>query len=143
MTTHMHMRQLFVHNFVHGDLHPGNILVQEQEAGTTPCLVLLDCGLATSLTQKDLEDFRKTFIMIVKNKVLVFFLLSCVVCMTLLFFPSLPPSFPPSLREVTLQTCFYETGTVPHSRSTDRTWTNLLTELSKTLALTKFVDSLL
>ena len=58
--------QLFIHNFVHGDLHPGNILVQETQR---PRLVLLDCGIATSLTQVDLMQMRALFTAIVKRQV--------------------------------------------------------------------------
>ena len=59
--------QLFVHNFVHGDLHPGNILVQDPSA-EDPKLVLLDCGIATSLGQIDLENFHSVFTAIVRGE---------------------------------------------------------------------------
>jgi aarF domain-containing kinase len=38
------LKMIFFDNFVHGDLHPGNILVQMQPNGE-PKLVFLDCGL--------------------------------------------------------------------------------------------------
>ena len=59
--------QLFVHNFVHGDLHPGNILVQDPNVDD-PKIVLLDCGIATSLGQIDLENFHSVFTAIVKGE---------------------------------------------------------------------------
>ena len=58
--------QLFIHNFVHGDLHPGNILVQETRE---PRIVLLDCGIATSLTPYDLQQMQKLFTAIIKGEV--------------------------------------------------------------------------
>ena len=51
---------MFVHNFVHGDLHPGNILVQDPFT-SDPKLVLVDCGIATSLGPVDFENFYKVF----------------------------------------------------------------------------------
>ncbi|KAL5460579.1 hypothetical protein EMCRGX_G034033 [Ephydatia muelleri] len=60
---------LFIHNFVHGDLHPGNILVQDEVGDkASPKLVLLDCGITNSLTKADLENFKKTFLYIVQNQ---------------------------------------------------------------------------
>ncbi len=57
--------KLFVHNFVHGDLHPGNILVQTCD---DPKLVLLDCGIATSLGPADWENLHCVFMAIVRNE---------------------------------------------------------------------------
>ena len=59
--------QLFVHNFVHGDLHPGNILVQDPNVDD-PKIVLLDCGIATSLGRIDLENFHSVFTAIVRGE---------------------------------------------------------------------------
>ena len=59
--------QLFVHNFVHGDLHPGNILVQDPNVDD-PKIVLLDCGIATSLGKIDLENFHSVFTAIVRGE---------------------------------------------------------------------------
>ncbi len=50
---------MFVHNFIHGDLHPGNILVQDPTSH--PRLVLIDCGIASSLRPVDFEKFYKLF----------------------------------------------------------------------------------
>ena len=58
--------QLFVHNFIHGDLHPGNILVQNGSQ-SEPKLVILDCGIATTLSQMDLENFHSVFAAIVRG----------------------------------------------------------------------------
>ena len=80
-----HYIQLFVHNFVHGDLHPGNILVQDPNV-TDPTLVLLDCGIATSLEPRDLENLLCVFTAIVKGegwKVADLFLNETQTCSTL------------------------------------------------------------
>lgn len=58
---------LFVHNFVHGDLHPGNILVQDPSV-KHPKLVLLDCGIATSLEPLDLVNLHSVFTAIVTGQ---------------------------------------------------------------------------
>lgn len=42
------LEMVFKHNFVHGDLHPGNILVQES-AGKDPKIVFIDCGIVTQV----------------------------------------------------------------------------------------------
>ncbi|KAK2165593.1 hypothetical protein LSH36_48g06022 [Paralvinella palmiformis] len=80
------LQMIFVDNFVHGDLHPGNILVQNandyvpQEENKlmlvdvgdtvilsvkpTVCpvrLILLDVGITASLSEKDMINFRNVF----------------------------------------------------------------------------------
>lgn len=82
----MLLKMIFVDNFVHADLHPGNILVQgadglskSQEARLQPvdlcdtlvvaatpagcplCLVLLDAGIVARLQVADLRNFRAVF----------------------------------------------------------------------------------
>mmetsp|Transcript_77346 Transcript_77346/g.202991 ORF Transcript_77346/g.202991 Transcript_77346/m.202991 type:complete len:532 (-) Transcript_77346:6-1601(-) len=55
---------VFKHRFVHGDLHPGNILWQRRK-GRRPRLVLLDCGLAVDLggdAGEDLAMMVKAFL---------------------------------------------------------------------------------
>ncbi len=43
-------RMIFEHNFVHGDIHPGNILFSDD---ATPKMVLLDAGIAKRFTKYD------------------------------------------------------------------------------------------
>jgi aarF domain-containing kinase len=50
------LEMVFLKNFVHGDLHPGNILVKKTKTGHK--VVFLDCGIVTSVT----DDDHKTFI---------------------------------------------------------------------------------
>ncbi|GAB1290712.1 Uncharacterized aarF domain-containing protein kinase 2 [Apodemus speciosus] len=82
----MLLKMIFVDNFVHGDLHPGNILVQGadgvspslemQEQQVNVCdtlvatiapalcplrLVLLDAGIVAKLQASDLRNFRAVF----------------------------------------------------------------------------------
>ena len=86
--------QIFVDNFVHADLHPGNILVQgadglskSQEArlqqvdvcdalavAVTPAqcplrLVLLDAGIVAELQATDLRNFRAVFMAVAMGQV--------------------------------------------------------------------------
>ncbi|XP_075066475.1 putative aarF domain-containing protein kinase 2 [Mixophyes fleayi] len=86
MGVNMLMKMVFVDNFVHADLHPGNILVQGAQqftskqmdqttlvdmcdtlivnVGPSRCplrLVLLDTGIVAELQEKDLENFRSVF----------------------------------------------------------------------------------
>ncbi|XP_071088204.1 uncharacterized aarF domain-containing protein kinase 2-like [Haliotis cracherodii] len=87
------LQMVFVNNFVHGDLHPGNILVQnagdfKQEEDhqlvvvnvgdtvvtglvQTECpvkLVFLDCGITASLSKDDRLKFREVFTAVVKGE---------------------------------------------------------------------------
>ncbi|XP_041358661.1 uncharacterized aarF domain-containing protein kinase 2-like [Gigantopelta aegis] len=87
------LQMVFVDNFVHGDLHPGNILVQRSEdfgekeeekvvlldvLDTTVTtiikvpspirLVFLDCGITASLSGGDLEKFTEVFTAVVKGE---------------------------------------------------------------------------
>ncbi|XP_074650413.1 putative aarF domain-containing protein kinase 2 [Tubulanus polymorphus] len=78
------LEMIFVNNFVHGDLHPGNILVQNAENFMSQdqivlvdvcdtvvvnvqkpvCplrLVLLDAGITSSLSEKDKDNFSEVF----------------------------------------------------------------------------------
>ena len=60
--------QIFRHNFVHGDLHPGNLLVRGLDRNlqmdpdkSTVQLIVLDPGIVASLTPKDLNNFKAVF----------------------------------------------------------------------------------
>jgi predicted unusual protein kinase regulating ubiquinone biosynthesis (AarF/ABC1/UbiB family) len=51
------LAMVFNHNFIHADLHPGNILVDydpQAQPPTPPCIVCLDAGLAYQLTKHEL-----------------------------------------------------------------------------------------
>ncbi|XP_068801622.1 uncharacterized aarF domain-containing protein kinase 2 [Struthio camelus] len=89
----MLLKMIFVDNFVHADLHPGNILVQgmahisasskEQTAivdlcdtlvvEVQPphgqlCLVLLDAGIVAELQTADMQNFRAVFTAVVQGQ---------------------------------------------------------------------------
>ncbi|KAJ8249807.1 hypothetical protein COCON_G00230230 [Conger conger] len=82
------LKMIFVDNFVHGDLHPGNILVQGGRGALPPGrttltdlwdtvvvsvrpapapvrLVLLDAGIVARLSEGDLRNFRAVFTAVV------------------------------------------------------------------------------
>lgn len=59
------LKMVFQDNFVHGDLHPGNIIVP---IDGVPGLVLVDAGITTSLTKNDRRNFLDLFTAIVKNE---------------------------------------------------------------------------
>jgi aarF domain-containing kinase len=48
------IKMIFFDNFIHGDLHPGNILVKMDEKTGEPHMVFLDCGIVFS--SKDKKD---------------------------------------------------------------------------------------
>lgn len=48
----MAMKMIFLHDFVHGDLHPGNILVQKYDNSKIR-LIVLDCGLVVEMGQRE------------------------------------------------------------------------------------------
>ncbi|CAG0879702.1 unnamed protein product [Darwinula stevensoni] len=87
--------QVFVDNFVHGDLHPGNILtrrmmheVEDSNMGLwsslikwcdildknedveafKPEMIILDCGIVVRMSKHDVRSFRETFTAIVANE---------------------------------------------------------------------------
>ncbi|XP_042746351.1 uncharacterized aarF domain-containing protein kinase 2 [Lagopus leucura] len=89
----MLLKMVFVDNFVHADLHPGNILVQgracvssgckEQTAIVDVCdtlvlevqppfrqlcLVLLDAGIVAELQSADMQNFRAVFTAVVQGQ---------------------------------------------------------------------------
>ncbi|CAN2391802.1 kinase 2 [Pristimantis euphronides] len=90
MGVDMLLKMIFVDNFVHADLYPGNILIQgilefspghtdqttlvdmcdtlivDVRPGRSPLrLVLLDAGIVAELQEKDLENFRSVFTAVV------------------------------------------------------------------------------
>ncbi|XP_009704258.1 PREDICTED: uncharacterized aarF domain-containing protein kinase 2, partial [Cariama cristata] len=90
----MLLKMVFVDNFVHADLHPGNILVQgTAHVGTSCkeqtaivdlcdtlvvevqpplrrlCLVLLDAGIVAELQSADMQNFRAVFTAVVQGQV--------------------------------------------------------------------------
>ncbi|XP_064011584.1 uncharacterized aarF domain-containing protein kinase 2 isoform X2 [Pogoniulus pusillus] len=89
----MILKMIFVDNFVHADLHPGNILVQGSAYNSTGCkeqtaivdlcdtlvvevepsvrrlcLVLLDAGIVAELQSADLQNFRAVFTAVVQGQ---------------------------------------------------------------------------
>lgn len=65
-------RMMFDHNFVHGDLHPGNLRVTGYtpdgvETGDNVSILLLDGGIATELSLQDRTNFIDLFSAIVRN----------------------------------------------------------------------------
>nr|XP_008169346.1 uncharacterized aarF domain-containing protein kinase 2 isoform X4 [Chrysemys picta bellii] len=89
----MLLKMVFVDNFVHGDLHPGNILVQGTahfstgrkdqtsivdmcdtlivEVRPSPCplrLMLLDAGIVAELQGADLQNFKAVFTAVVQGQ---------------------------------------------------------------------------
>lgn len=59
------LKMVFLNNFVHGDLHPGNMMVGRREDGEGPCLVMLDAGIVCELDQHDRKNFVDVFYAIV------------------------------------------------------------------------------
>eukprot|EP00914_Ancora_sagittata_P028715 GHVO01056715.1.p1 GENE.GHVO01056715.1~~GHVO01056715.1.p1 ORF type:complete len:513 (+),score=56.06 GHVO01056715.1:57-1595(+) len=59
-------KMLFRHNFVHGDLHPGNVLVRKRYFLPTE-MVLLDCGLVVSLSGNERKNMIDLFDAIARN----------------------------------------------------------------------------
>eukprot|EP00301_Raphidiophrys_heterophryoidea_P018860 c3857_g1_i1.p1 GENE.c3857_g1_i1~~c3857_g1_i1.p1 ORF type:complete len:672 (+),score=147.33 c3857_g1_i1:101-2017(+) len=61
----MFLKMVFVDNFVHGDLHPGNMLVHR--SGSSSSLVVIDAGLVTELTSTDRKNFVDLVIAVVNG----------------------------------------------------------------------------
>ena len=55
------LRMMLIHNFVHADLHPGNILIEAASDTSDAKLVFLDCGLVSELSDRDNENFIALF----------------------------------------------------------------------------------
>lgn len=67
-----YLRMVFLDNFAHGDLHPGNLLFDEESSGRTSRVshseairhagvVVIDAGIVTKLEQQDLRNFVELF----------------------------------------------------------------------------------
>jgi aarF domain-containing kinase len=56
----VYLQMLLVNNFVHADLHPGNILLRELP-GRAPQLVLVDAGMVDSLSPAEAASFVGLF----------------------------------------------------------------------------------
>jgi aarF domain-containing kinase len=57
-----YLRMMLLHNFVHADLHPGNILVEPSLVDKDDArVVLLDCGMVSELSDRDNENFIALF----------------------------------------------------------------------------------
>ncbi|CAH0486665.1 unnamed protein product [Peronospora farinosa] len=67
-----YLRMVFLDNFAHGDLHPGNLLFDEQDGGRNARMsrsqairnagvVVIDAGIVTKLEQQDLRNFVELF----------------------------------------------------------------------------------
>ena len=61
------LKMVFHNNYVHADLHPGNILVRGLEPGKQIQLVVLDSGIIATLSRQDFRNFFDTFTAIVKG----------------------------------------------------------------------------
>ena len=57
---HTHLQMLLADNFIHADMHPGNILLRTRK-GDTPTLVLIDAGMVDVLSAEELENFVGVF----------------------------------------------------------------------------------
>jgi aarF domain-containing kinase len=61
------LRMLFIHNFCHGDLHPGNILVAQGPGGKAK-LVFIDTGIVVENSPEERQKLVDLFYYIVRKK---------------------------------------------------------------------------
>jgi len=66
------LKMVFLDNFVHADLHPGNVLVREVTNATNPrdlhyTIIFLDAGIAMSLKDNDRKNLLDLFRAVVLN----------------------------------------------------------------------------
>ena len=55
------LKMVLIDNFVHGDLHPGNILVRHGDNPSNSKLIFLDAGLVVELSNRDRINFLRVF----------------------------------------------------------------------------------
>jgi len=66
------LKMVFTDNFIHADLHPGNVLVRAVPSPNNPkrmnyTIIFLDAGIATSLQPNDKKNLRDLFKAVVLN----------------------------------------------------------------------------
>jgi aarF domain-containing kinase len=61
------LKMVFVDNFVHADLHPGNVLVRESAQKDGYTIIFLDAGIAMSLDPRDKQNLHDLFKAVVLN----------------------------------------------------------------------------
>jgi len=64
------LKMVFTDNFVHSDLHPGNVFVREEKTKlneTKYTITFVDAGIATSLQPNDRQNLRDLFKAVVLN----------------------------------------------------------------------------
>ena len=66
------LKMVFIDNFIHADLHPGNVLVRAVPSKTNPkrenyTIIFLDAGIATSLQPTDRKNLHDLFKAVVLN----------------------------------------------------------------------------
>lgn len=62
------LKMVFDDNFIHGDLHPGNIIVKTTPNSTGFQMVFIDCGITVALGEQDRKNFIDLFAAIVRNE---------------------------------------------------------------------------
>lgn len=61
------LKMVFIDNFVHCDLHPGNVLVKSTSNPGEYKIVFLDAGIVTELNKKDLQNLKDLFKAVILN----------------------------------------------------------------------------
>lgn len=62
-----YLTMLLVHNFIHADMHPGNLMVRKNSKSNKMQIVLLDVGLICELSDIDWLHFKQLFRCIVQG----------------------------------------------------------------------------
>lgn len=63
-----YLKMVFIDNFVHSDLHPGNVLVKVCDDSSSHDIVFLDAGIVTSLSAQDQKNLKDLFTAVVLNR---------------------------------------------------------------------------